>query len=66
MELIQNTEYLSKLAEFKEERGKSGSIDRLEEGVTDTTPVKDFLSGKNCLTGVSTRQFQSSINLSIY
>lgn len=52
MELIQNSEYLSKLAEtFKEERAKSGSIERIEDVVTDTTPVKEFLSGKHCLTG---------------
>lgn len=54
MELIQNTEYLSKLAEtFKEERAKIGSVDRIRDVVTDTTPVKEFLSGKHCLTGVS-------------
>lgn len=58
MELIQNSEYLSKLAEtFKEERAKSGSIERIEDVVSDTTPVKEFLSGKHCLTGVSWRQF---------
>lgn len=53
MELIQNTEYLSKLAEtFKEERAKAGTSERLHEvTLGDTTPVKEFLSGKHCLTG---------------
>lgn len=53
MELIQNTEYLTKLAEtFKEEQAKlTGSSERVTPMVSDTTPVKEFLSGKHCLTG---------------
>lgn len=54
MELIQNSEYLSKLAEsIKEERAKSGTAERVQDIMTDTTPVKEFLSGKHCLIGVS-------------
>lgn len=63
MELIQTTEYLSKMAEtFKEERvaaTKTGSAERLQDVVSDTTPVREFLSGKHCLTGVSGNLFFS-------
>lgn len=59
MELIQNSDYLTKLAETikaeGDKTGGAGSLERFVEevtaAVTDTTPVKDFLSGKHCLIG---------------
>lgn len=55
MEMLQGDKFPSEItqANLDEFLSKEPKFPKLSTKIHDTTPVQEFLSGKNCLTGVS-------------
>lgn len=64
MEMLQGDKFPSEITQsnLEEFLSKEPKFPKITTKIHDTTPVQDFLSGKNCLTGVSSKHGLRSSN----